>query len=33
MRDAVQKIERVSVSADAFELPTGLTKRELTGAR
>jgi hypothetical protein len=33
MLDAVQKIERVNVPADAFELPQGLTKRELAGPR
>jgi hypothetical protein len=33
MMDAVQKIERVNVPTDAFELPAGLTRRELTSAR
>jgi hypothetical protein len=33
MLDTMQKIERVTIPADSFDLPAGLTKRELTGLR
>jgi hypothetical protein len=33
MQDTMQKIERVNIPAASFDLPPGLTKRELTGAR
>jgi len=33
LQDTMQKVERVSIPADAFDLPPGLTKRELTGLR
>src|SRR5262245_39468904 len=32
-QDTMQKIERVNIPADTFDLPAGLTKRELTGIR
>ena len=33
LQDTVQRIERVNIPANAFDLPAGLTKRELTGLR
>jgi hypothetical protein len=33
LQDTMEKIERVDIQADAFDLPPGLTKRELTGLR
>jgi len=33
VQDTMQKIERVNIPADTFDLPAGLTKRELTGLR
>jgi hypothetical protein len=33
MQDTMQKIERVSIPAESFDLPSGLTKRELAGSR
>jgi len=33
LQDTMQKIERVDIQADSFDLPPGLTKRELTGLR
>jgi len=33
LHDTMQKIERVDIPADTFDLPAGLTKRELTGLR
>jgi len=33
LQDTMQRIERVDIQADAFDLPPGLTKRELTGLR
>jgi hypothetical protein len=33
LQDTMQKIERVDITADTFDLPDGLTKRELTGLR
>jgi len=32
LQDTMQKVERVSIPADAFDLPPGLTKRALAGA-
>jgi hypothetical protein len=33
LQDTMQKIERTNISPDTFDLPAGLTKRELTGLR
>ena len=33
LQDTMQKIERVNIAADAFDLPAGLTKRELAARR
>jgi hypothetical protein len=33
LQDTMQKIERVDIAADAFDLPAGLTKRELATRR
>ena len=33
LQDTMQKIERVTIAADAFDLPAGLTKRELAARR
>ena len=33
LQDTMQKVERVNIPTDAFDLPAGLTKRELTALR
>lgn len=33
LQDTMQKIERMDIATDAFDLPAGLTKRELAGQR
>jgi hypothetical protein len=33
LQDTMQKVERMNIQAAEFELPSGLTKRELTGLR